>query len=155
MFRKVLVANRGAIACQIIRTLKTLGIRSVAVYSEPDRHSLHVASANEAVLIGPASAAQSYLSIEALLTAARQTGAEAIHPGYGFLSERPEFAEACEAAGIAFIGPTGAQMQAFARKHAARSIAESLNVPLLPGTGLLNSLAERGRARTKSAIRSC
>lgn len=142
MFRKVLVANRGAIACRILRTLKELGIKSVAVYSEPDRHSLHVDQADEAVLIGPASAAQSYLSIEALLTAARETGAEAIHPGYGFLSERPEFAEACEAAGIAFIGPTGAQMQAFALKHAARAIAEEFGVPLLPGTGLLKTLDE-------------
>ena len=142
MFRKVLIANRGAIACRIIRTLRTLGIGSVAVYSDADRHSLHVAQADEAVRIGPAPAAQSYLSIDAILQAARETGAEAIHPGYGFLSERPEFAEACEAAGIEFIGPTGAQMRAFALKHAARAMAEGLGVPLLPGTGLLGGLPD-------------
>jgi len=140
MFRKVLIANRGAIACRIIRTLRTLGIGSIAVYSDADRHSLHVAQADEAVQIGPAPAAQSYLSIEAILQAARETGAEAIHPGYGFLSENAEFSEACEPAGIAFIGPTGAQMRAFALKHNARQMAENLGVPLLPGTGLLESL---------------
>jgi len=142
MFSKVLIANRGAIACRIIRTLRTLGIGSVAVYSEADRHSLHVAQADEAVQIGPAAAAQSYLSIDAILQAARETGAEAIHPGYGFLSENAEFADACEAAGIEFIGPTGRQMRAFALKHAARQMAESLQVPLLPGTGLLAGLEE-------------
>ena len=142
MFRKVLIANRGAIACRIIRTLRTLGIGSVAVYSDADRHSLHVAQADEAVHIGPAPAAQSYLSVEAILRAAHETGAEAIHPGYGFLSENAEFADACEAANIAFIGPTGTQMRAFALKHAARATAESLGVPLLPGTGLLRSLED-------------
>ena len=146
MFSKVLIANRGAIACRIIRTLRTLGIGSVAVYSEADRHSLHVAQADEAVQIGPAAAAQSYLSIDAILKAARETGAEAIHPGYGFLSENAEFADACEAAGIEFIGPTGRQMRAFALKHAARQMAESLQVPLLPGTGLLADLEEAREA---------
>ena len=124
MFRKVLIANRGAIACRIERTLRKLGVGSVAVYSDADRHSLHVAQADEAVRIGPAPAAQSYLSVEAVLQAARDTGAEAIHPGYGFLSERPEFAEACEQAGIVFIGPTSEQMRAFALKHTARAMAE-------------------------------
>ncbi len=99
MFRKVLIANRGAIACRIIRTLKKLGIGSVAVYSDADRHSLHVRQADQAVRLGPAPAAQSYLSVEAVLQAARDSGAEAIHPGYGFLSERPQFADACEAGG--------------------------------------------------------
>ena len=146
MFRKVLIANRGAIACRIIRTLRTLGIGSVAVYSDADRHSLHVSQADEAVRIGPAPAAQSYLSIEAILQAARQTEAEAIHPGYGFLSENPEFADACEAAQVEFIGPTGAQMRAFALKHAARATAERLGVPLLPGTGLLRSLKDAQEA---------
>ena len=142
MFRKVLIANRGAIACRIIRTLRTLGIGSVAVYSDADRHSLHVAQADEAVWIGSSAAAQSYLSIEKILLAAKETGAEAIHPGYGFLSENAEFSEACAAAGIEFIGPTGAQMRAFALKHTARQMAEELGVPLLPGTGLLANLEE-------------
>ncbi len=142
MFKKVLIANRGAIACRIIRTLRKLGIRSVAVYSEADRHSMHVSQADEAVCIGPPPAAQSYLSIDAILAAARQTSAEAVHPGYGFLSEKPEFAEACERAGLVFIGPTPPQMRAFALKHTAREMAAGLNVPLLPGTGLLHSIAE-------------
>ncbi len=149
MFRKVLIANRGAIACRIIRTLRTLGIGSVAVYSDADRHSLHVAQADEAINIGPATAAQSYLSIEAILKVAKDTGAEAIHPGYGFLSESAEFADACEVAGLTFIGPTGDQMRAFALKHTARQMAESLQVPLLPGTGLLASLEDAQAAAQK------
>jgi urea carboxylase len=142
MFHKVLIANRGAIACRVIRTLKKLGIKSVAVYSDADRHSLHVSQADEAVNIGPAPANQSYLSVEAVLAAAKSTGAEAIHPGYGFLSERPDFADACQQAGIAFIGPTGDQMRTFALKHTARQVASSLGLPLLPGTGLLTNIAE-------------
>src|SRR5580700_3462621 len=142
MFRKVLVANRGAIACRIIRTLKRMGIGSVAVYSEADRFSLHVDQADEAVLIGPAAAAQSYLSIPAILGAVEKTGAEAIHPGYGFLSENAEFAEACAERGIVFIGPTPEQIRAFGLKHTARRIAEENNVALLPGSGLLASLEE-------------
>ncbi len=146
MFKRVLIANRGAIACRIIRTLRKLGIRSIAVYSEADRHSMHVSHADEAVCIGPAPAAQSYLSTEAVLAAARQTSAEAVHPGYGFLSEKPEFAEACEQAGFVFIGPTPAQMRSFALKHTAREMAAGLNIPLLPGTELLHSISEAERA---------
>ena len=142
MYSKVLIANRGAIACRIIRTLDRLGIRSVAVYSEADRHSMHVAQAGEAVLIGPPPAAQSYLDIGRILEAAKFTGAEAIHPGYGFLSENADFAEACEAAGIAFIGPTPTQMRQFGLKHSAREIAQANGVPLLPGTKLLANAAE-------------
>jgi len=142
LFSKVLIANRGAIACRIIRTLDRLGIRSVAVYSEADRHSLHVSQAGEAVLLGPAPASASYLDIAKILDAARVTGAEAIHPGYGFLSENAAFAEACESAGIAFVGPTPAQMRAFGLKHTARELAQANNVPLLPGTSLLASAEE-------------
>ncbi|MGO9259801.1 MAG: urea carboxylase [Bryobacteraceae bacterium] len=149
MFQRVLIANRGAIACRIIRTLRRMGVAPVAVYSEADRHSLHVAQAAEAVLLGPAPAAESYLSIPALLEAARRTGAEAIHPGYGFLSENAVFAEACAANGIAFIGPTPAQMRDFGLKHTARRIAEENGLPLLPGTGLVapvdEALAAAGR----------
>ena len=142
MFRKVLIANRGAIACRIIRTLKRMEVGSVAVYSEADKHSLHVTQADEAVLIGPAAASQSYLSIEVILDAAQKTGAEAIHPGYGFLSENAAFAEACASRGIVFIGPTPEQMRAFGLKHTARRIAEENNVALLPGSGLLSSVDE-------------
>jgi acetyl/propionyl-CoA carboxylase alpha subunit len=106
MFDKVLIANRGAIACRIIRTLKAMGVKSVAVFSDADAGSLHVSLADEAVRIGPAPAAESYLRGDLILAAAKATGAQAIHPGYGFLSENAGFAEACEAAGIAFIGPT-------------------------------------------------
>ena len=142
MFRKVLIANRGAIACRIIRTLDRLGIASVAVYSEADRHAMHVAQATEAVAIGPSPAAQSYLDTEAILAAAKATGAEAIHPGYGFLSENPDFAEACAAAGVVFIGPRPEQMRAFGLKHRARELALAAGVPLAPGSGLIGSLAD-------------
>ncbi len=137
MFRKVLIANRGAIACRIIRTLRRMGVGSVAVYSEADKHARHVALADEAVPIGPPPAAQSYLSFEKIFAAARETGAEAIHPGYGFLSENAAFAQACREAGIVFIGPTPEQMLAFGMKHTARELAEQNQVPLLPGSGLL------------------
>jgi urea carboxylase len=142
MFRKILIANRGAIACRIIRTLRKMRIGSVAVFSEADRHSLHVAMADEAVEIGPAPAAQSYLSSERIFAAARQTGAEAIHPGYGFLSENADFAEACAREGLVFIGPTPGQMRAFGLKHTARELAIANQVPLLPGSGLLRDVEE-------------
>ncbi len=148
MFEKVLIANRGAIACRIIRTLRKMGIKSVAVYSEADRHSLHVRLADEAVEIGPPAAAQSYLRADRMLEAAKATGAQAIHPGYGFLSENPGFAEDCAAAGIAFIGPSPAQMRAFGLKHTARDLAEANRVPLLPGSGLLS---DAGHARAEAA----
>jgi urea carboxylase len=142
MFRKVLIANRGAIACRIIRTLKALGVQSVAVYSEADAQARHVREADEAYLLGPAPAAESYLRAERILQIAKDCGAEAIHPGYGFLSENPGFAQACEDAGIAFIGPTPEQMRAFGLKHTARDLAEQRGVPLLPGTGLLADAAQ-------------
>jgi urea carboxylase len=146
MFRKVLIANRGVIACRIIRTLRKMGVGSVSVYSEADRWTPHVRDADEAVAIGPAPAAQSYLSIPALLDAARRTAAEAIHPGYGFLSENAGFAEACEAAALAFIGPTPAQMRAFGLKHTARAIAAKSGMPMLPGTDLLETAEEAAKA---------
>ncbi len=139
MFTKVLIANRGAIACRIIRTLDRMGIKSVAIYSDADRHSRHVRLASEAVRIGPPPASQSYLNFEAILAAAKTTGAQAIHPGYGFLSENTEFAEACAAAGITFIGPEPAHVRAFALKHTARDLAEKAGVPLAPGSGLVAS----------------
>ena len=141
MFRRVLIANRGGIACRIIRTLRKMSVTSVAVYSEADRHSLHVDQADEAVCIGAAPAAQSYLSISALLDAARKTGAQAIHPGYGFLSENASFAEACATNGIVFIGPTPQQMRDFGLKHTARRIAAENGVPMLPGSGLLEDVS--------------
>jgi urea carboxylase len=137
MITKVLVANRGAIACRIIRTLQRMGVASVAVYSEADADSRHVAMADESVCIGPAPVAASYLVTARLIEAARQTGAQAIHPGYGFLSENAEFVEACEAAGLVFLGPTAAQMRLFGLKNTARALALEAGLPLLPGTGLL------------------
>jgi urea carboxylase len=146
MFHKVLIANRGAIACRIIRTLRKMRVASVAVYSEADRHSPHVEQADEAICIGPAPAAQSYLSISTILEAARNTGAEAIHPGYGFLSENAAFAEACTAQGVVFIGPTPQQMRDFGLKHTARQIASENGVPMLPGSGLLADVDDALRA---------
>ena len=142
MFKKVLIANRGAIACRVIRTLKKLGIASVAVYSEADQDSLHVTLADEAFCIGAAPAQQSYLNIEKILEIAKQTGAEAIHPGYGFLSENAEFCDLCENQGIAFIGPTSSQMLDFGLKHTARELAIKSQVPLLPGSSLLSGESE-------------
>ncbi|MCL6245263.1 MULTISPECIES: urea carboxylase [Acinetobacter] len=142
MFNKVLIANRGAIACRVIRTLKKLGIQSVAVYSEADRDSLHVTLADEAVFIGDSPASQSYLNVDKILEVAKQTGAEAIHPGYGFLSENAEFCDLCEAQGIVFLGPNSAQMKSFGLKHTARELAIQANVPLLPGSQLLADEAE-------------
>lgn len=140
MFKKVLIANRGAIACRIIRTLRKMNVQSLAVYSEADRSSLHVTEADEAVCIGAAPASESYLDFKKILHVAREYEAEAIHPGYGFLSENAEFAEACEKEGIAFIGPTAQQMRDFGLKHTARALASENKVPLLPGTGLLDDL---------------
>lgn len=136
-FKKVLIANRGAISRRITRTLHRLNVGAVAVYSEADADSLHVREADEAVLLGPAPVAESYLRVEKILAAARDTGAQAVHPGYGFLSENADFAEACEGAGLAFIGPIPEQMRVFGLKHTARELAERAGVPLLPGTGLL------------------
>ncbi|GEA60981.1 urea carboxylase [Vibrio comitans] len=138
MFSKVLIANRGAIACRVIRTLKQLNIGSVAVYSEADSQSLHVVDADEAFTLGQGGASETYLDQDKIISIAKSSGAEAIHPGYGFLSENPEFVERCEQEGLIFLGPTAEQMRAFGLKHSARNIATQANVPLLPGTDLLN-----------------
>ncbi|WP_061009749.1 urea carboxylase [Vibrio sp. CUB2] len=138
MFSKVLIANRGAIACRVIRTLKQLNIGSVAVYSEADAQSLHVVDADQAFSLGKGGASETYLDQEKIISIAKLAGAEAIHPGYGFLSENPEFVERCEQEGLVFLGPTAEQMRAFGLKHSARRIATQAKVPLLPGTELLS-----------------
>ncbi|WP_428311715.1 urea carboxylase [Hydrocarboniphaga sp.] len=145
MFDTVLIANRGAIATRILRTLKTLEVRGVAVYSEADYASLHVERADVAISLGDGPAAATYLDVDKILAAAKASGAQAIHPGYGFLSENAAFAEACEAAGIAFIGPTPQQMRAFGLKHTARALAKANGLPLLEGTELLESLEHAQR----------
>ncbi len=142
MFKKILIANRGEILLRICRTLKTMGIASVAVYSDADRFAPGVLAADEAVRIGPPPAAESYLNIEAIIAACRQTGAEAVHPGYGFLSERVEFAARLAAEGIVFIGPAPRHLRDFGLKHTARALAQQAGVPMLPGSGLVASSTE-------------
>jgi len=131
--QKILIANRGEIACRVIRTCRAMGIASVAVYSEADRHAEHVRLADEAVFIGPSEAIHSYLNPEEVLAAAQQTGADAIHPGYGFLSENAEFAERVEAAGLVFIGPRAASMRAMGSKAGAKTLMIAHGVPVIPG----------------------
>jgi 3-methylcrotonyl-CoA carboxylase alpha subunit len=133
MFTKILIANRGEIACRVAATARRLGIRTVAVYSEADAGAKHVAVCDEAVLIGPAAAKDSYLRGDRIIEVAKAHGAQAIHPGYGFLSENAAFAEACAAAGLAFIGPPGSSMRAMGSKSAAKQLMEGANVPLVPG----------------------
>jgi len=140
MFEKVLIANRGAIACRILRTLGALQVKGVAVYSEADAASLHILHADEAHSLGEGAAAGTYLAVEKILAIAKQSGATAIHPGYGFLSENAAFAEACAAQNIAFIGPTPEQLRVFGLKHTARALAKQHGVPMLEGTELLDSL---------------
>jgi len=143
MFQKILIANRGEIALRVICACKDLGIRTVAVYSEADRHSLHTRFADEAICIGPAKSARSYLDIPSVISAAEITNADAVHPGYGFLSENADFAEVCETSGLTFIGPTPDVIRSMGMKQIARSVMEEAGVPILPGSkGILKSLEE-------------
>ncbi|MGH3433328.1 MAG: biotin carboxylase N-terminal domain-containing protein, partial [Thermocrispum sp.] len=133
MFDTVLIANRGEIAVRVIRTLRAMGIRSVAVYSDADAGALHVAEADVAVRVGPAAARESYLNVDAVLAAAKETGAQAIHPGYGFLAENAEFARACAAAGVVFIGPPADAIEAMGDKIRAKATVAAAGVPVVPG----------------------
>lgn len=142
MFKKVLIANRGAIAVRIIRSLHEMAIEAVVVYAEADRDSLHVELADESYCLGDGNAADTYLNQALIFKIAQQSGAEAIHPGYGFLSENPDFTRQCERNGIVFLGPTPEQMEAFGLKHRARELAQQNDVPLLPGSDLLNDIED-------------
>src|SRR5882724_3512585 len=133
MFKKILIANRGEIACRVMRTCRRLGIQTVAVYSDADRHALHVQMADQAVHIGAAKASESYLDWKKILAAAKGTGAEAVHPGYGFLSENTEFARECQQAGVVFIGPWPEAIDLMGSKSAAKSLMEKAGVPVTPG----------------------
>src|SRR5438067_9898342 len=133
MFSKILIANRGEIACRVIRTARRMGIATVAVYSDADAGAMHVAMADEARRIGPPPARDSYLNIGAIIAAARDSGSQAVHPGYGFLSENAEFAEACAGAGVVFIGPPAPAIRAMGSKSAAKRLMEQAGVPLVPG----------------------
>jgi acetyl-CoA carboxylase biotin carboxylase subunit len=148
MFRKILIANRGEIALRVLRACRELGIKSVSVHSEADARALHTRFADESVCIGPAQATKSYLHIPAIISAAEITGADAIHPGYGFLSENAEFARLCNKCGIAFIGPTPEAMRAWGDKVTARANAEKFGLPLLPGSGVLES-ADHAKSEAK------
>jgi acetyl-CoA carboxylase, biotin carboxylase subunit len=149
LFKKVLVANRGEIAVRVIRALRQMGIPSVAVYSSADRAALHVRMADEAFAIGPAPSSESYLKIDTILATAQFCGADAIHPGYGFLSENAEFAAACEQAGICFIGPPSTAIAALGRKTDARQLVAQAGVPMVPGTA--EAVADAGQARRIAA----
>ena len=133
MFTKILIANRGEIAVRIMRTARQMGVATVAIYSDADAGAMHVAEADEAVRVGPAPVADSYLQADAIIAAAKATGAQAIHPGYGFLSENPDFVDKVEQAGLTFIGPSSAAIRAMGLKDAAKALMETANVPVVPG----------------------
>src|SRR6266568_3421712 len=135
MINTVLIANRGEIACRIIRACRRLGMRTVAIYSDADASALHVQMADEAVHVGPSPSSESYLVMDAVINAARRTGADAIHPGFGFLAENSDFAQACADADLVFIGPTPFAIAAMGNKRAARELVERAGVPVLPGYG--------------------
>jgi 3-methylcrotonyl-CoA carboxylase alpha subunit len=150
MFERLLIANRGEIACRVMRTAKRLGLHTIAVHSEADEGALHVALADEARAIGPPAAAESYLNFDAVLAAAKASGAEAVHPGYGFLSENPDFAEACAAAGLVFVGPPPAAIRAMGSKDRAKILMERAGVPVLPG---YNGRAQSPKALKQAAVK--
>jgi acetyl/propionyl-CoA carboxylase alpha subunit len=153
MFKKILIANRGEIAVRVIRACREMGIPSVAVYSDVDRAALHVRKADEAYHVGPAAAAESYLNIENILAVAKRSGVDAIHPGYGFLSENSRFAHACAEAGIKFIGPTAAAMEMMGSKTRARQNMDKAGIPFVPGTSRgVESPEKQRRSRTRSDI---
>ena len=133
LFTKILIANRGEIACRVIKTARKMGIATVAVYSDADKNALHVSMADEAIHIGPPAAAESYIVIDKIMDAVKQSGAQAVHPGYGFLSENPKFAEALEAAGVAFIGPPVGAIEAMGDKITSKKLAQEANVTTVPG----------------------
>jgi pyruvate carboxylase subunit A len=149
LFKKVLVANRGEIAVRVMRACRELGIETAAIYSDADRDALHARYADEAHHIGPAAPTESYLQLEKIVKLAGDVGAQAIHPGYGFLSERPEFPEACAAAGLAFIGPPAEAMRAMGSKLEARALAESHGVPVTPGSPALDDPEAAAEAARK------
>ena len=138
MFQKILIANRGEIACRVIKTARKMGIQTVAIYSDADRNALHVKMADQAVHIGPAPANQSYIVIDKVMAAIKETGAEAVHPGYGFLSENPAFAAALEAAGVTFIGPPQGAIEQMGDKITSKKIAQEAGVSTVPGLSLIH-----------------
>ena len=143
LFKKILIANRGEIACRVIKTARKMGIKTVAVYSDADRNALHVSMADEAIHIGPPPAAESYIVIDKIMDAIKQSGAEAVHPGYGFLSENPKFAQALEAAGVAFIGPPVGAIEAMGDKITSKKLAQEADVSTVPGhMGLIEDAQE-------------
>ena len=153
MFRKILIANRGEIACRVMRTARSMGMECVAVFSDADRNALHVREADEAIHIGPAAANESYLRGERIIQAALDTGAEAIHPGYGFLSENPGFVEAVEKAGLAFIGPSSDAIRAMGLKDAAKKLMREAGVPVTPGYDGDDQSPERLKQEANAAYR--
>src|SRR5690606_21038619 len=149
MVGKVLIANRGEIAVRIIRACRELGIATVAVHSDVDAEALHVRLADQAICIGPAPSSQSYLNVPAIIAAAEISGADAIHPGYGFLSENADFADTCERCGLTFVGPTAENMRSWGSKVSARELAQRLGLPLLPGTSVLTDADDAVRQASR------